>query len=338
MAVAGGIVYPRDVRIGAQYWGAAQSKNPNYVWRMKGGDLTVNRDLFYRSPGGSSGGNFYFSTEENNTNGATYRNISVNRDMVVGGSSTSELYVFQLNSGAMKVGQDLTIGSANDTGSGAIDFGSGTVNLGRNLVTFRPSPFMLANWNAGTSTLICDGNGTDALRGRKNQTLTTYGDCGIALNNLVIHNECATVSLANSAAGILLLHGNFELECGTFTDNDRAIKFNGPAHLLKVYAGTTITGGAFDNLILLKDAVVNLGSNINADNISLWSGSKLYLSGFTLNADGKQWVGANTSADGVTYEDGMIYGTLAIPEPATLLLMGTGALGVLGYIRRRRMS
>ena len=49
-------------------------------------------------------------------------------------------------------------------------------------------------------------------------------------------------------------------------------------------------------------------------------------------------------ADGLNAANFALYGLefdadpAAIPEPATLLLMGTGALGVLGYIRRRRMA
>jgi hypothetical protein len=40
---------------------------------------------------------------------------------------------------------------------------------------------------------------------------------------------------------------------------------------------------------------------------------------------------------GVAYEQGTIFGTLVVPEPATLLLVGSGALAFLGWVRRRRM-
>ena len=92
-----------------------------------------------------------------------------------------------------------------------------------------------------------------------------------------------------------------------------------------------------DNILLVENAEVTMLSHITiemGDNLIMESGSILYLNEFTLTAEGEILVSAEIGE--MAWDDGTIIGT--IPEPGTMLLVGTAVLGVLGYLRRRRMK
>jgi hypothetical protein len=237
--------------------------------------------------------------------------------------------------------------------NGSIKFESCTIRVGNNWSVnritqptgwFYDNDFTITNWDAGTSTVIFDGNG-----GAGTQIIRSQGTW---FNNLTV-NTLGTVRLLDSAtpsiaaAGNMILKGNFRLEAGTFDPNKRNITFKG---------GDNSMGGAeqvydFNNsstTFSIGDVYVKQGSggsaiklltNLMMDNLDLQQYCAVYLNSFTLGVkDDYTFVSADILTTGMAWKQGRVFGTLEIPEPGTLLLLGTGALGVLGYIRRRRMK
>jgi hypothetical protein len=385
LVIAGGVTYPQDVIMGADYWAITPPPKGEFTWRIKGGDVGVGRDLQIRETSGNSALDaFVLSVEENGT--LAKRNLTVGRDLIIGTvSSLTEAYGIRMKNATIRVGRNVLIGATTNTYLGVhqiinrnlMDFGNATISVGGNWTVYAPTQFTKTNWNPGTSTAIFDGNNKVGIT----QTLYTWGDNGLYFNNLTVRTKGGTVALSNVAnengwpgtqVGNTGLTGNLLVDNGTFNLNGRKVTFYGKGKGLTLSSpgimdgrtagsGLVFQGGGSDcataQLITVpagwadntlgtlqirtgSPTFVQLLSDIRVTGLTIDNGCALVLNGHTIKIG---YPTTPTAIDYTTsYNQGMIYATWGdvapIPEPGTMLLIGTGAVGLIGWMRRRRMK
>ena len=323
------VVYPQGLYVGGGYWGSPTPLN-SIFYKPAGGDIRTGGDFEFRTNRSYArvADGHWLHLIDNGT--SVQRHIDVAGRMRVGNAPNYGKYGIKMYNATVNIDGDLLLGGGNPN-SGTLIMDNATIYLGDDLEwysSYVPGQWAIDNWDPGTSTLICDGNGLGVT-----QDIESYGYLGLKFNNFIVDNPGGQVRLRSGAAGDLVLTGDLKVLAGTFNQNNRSVTFNGPLHEF-----SDATSMDFDNIILLDDAVVQLGSAINIgapDNLVMGLNSRLYLNGFALTADGLDYVdGAQASWPN---DDGTIISG-PIPEPGTMLLIGTGILGLLGYIRRRRMK
>ena len=145
-----------------------------------------------------------------------------------------------------------------------------------------------------------------------------------------------TVSLSSTDAGVGTLSGNFSANLG----GDNTQVFSGSinqswnfGNTLDIHLSHTYTYDPGSGLNLLMDVVgsgVNTPINIYYDVNSNAGFQRVYCSG-------GQDCGSNGIADTPGYGLVTGFGYNQVPEPGTLVMMGTGLLGAVGMIRRRML-
>ena len=323
----------RDLDFSTQGWIGGAGERA-YTLCIVDDDLWV-RDLKagYQIPGGSDNPVRFVVDTDNN--GVT-RNLRVDRDLLLGSNATKRpTATLKANSSDVRIGRDLLLyrNPYNAYGS-YVTATTATFRLGRNF-TVDCGTLSAVGWNMGASTFICDGNGLSLA-----QTITSKG---LPFYDFRINNPGGSVTLADR----LTLNGDLDVECGTFATGGNYIIFKGGIECETLAQEIDVDTGVALSRVYIQagsSTFVKLMNNlIVSDNLDIDTGCKLFLNGFTLDLTGSDaalFLGENTLSGAGTWtlkEGGEIIGGAAIPEPATLLLIGTGALGVLGYIRRRRM-
>ena len=157
-------------------------------------------------------------------------------------------------------------------------------------------------------------------------------DQGLGLGYVEIAQTGSKIQMDDN----MLLLGNLKFTSAstvTFTNETDAFIFGGG---IDNETGQRLDAGGVNlhnvSIIGGSNSYVYLDSNVEiSDNLNIASGCKLFLNGYTLlNLEGGDDVTGS-----LPWDKGEIVGE--IPEPGTLLLLGSGLLGVLGVVRRRRM-
>ena len=310
-----------DVDFGAVNW-IGTNDCGTYTARLPGDLATRNLRIGYlvaSDPPAPNGGIQFTLDTDNHA-------LTVNGDLTLGPAAgyVARNYGASLtaNHSLVKIGGNVNVKYTNTQGAYILG-GTSTLRVGGNWL-IDCATLSGVNWDMGAGTVICDGNGTG-----KAQTITSKG---LPFCNFEINNPGGTVTLA----GNLVLKGDFDLTAGTLAVGANYLVFHGGIDNEDLAQTIDVDTGAALSRVYIQagsSTFVKLMSDLTiSDNLDIDAGCKLFLNGFTLNAEGQ------TITETTPWDQGEIVGGAAIPEPATLLLIGTGALGVLGCVRRRRMS
>jgi len=251
---------------------------------------------------------------------------------------------------------------------------SGDFTLNDSLIVKALGPMELAGDWSGAGGVTKQGGGNAAFIGDcVTYSGTTVVEAGILFVNATTSGQgdytvqsgaglggSGTIGLSASTITIdnggHLLPGGYSLlrtgaqSVGTLTidgdlllDNDSQLDFQ----LGRDYGVDNGPGVSYDTIVLLSDLTLDGSLNVTQEaGFNTDNGIYELISGIdTLKNNGLE----TTGLDGVdhwidTTQEGYVYlrtgetGPPEIPEPGTMLLLGTGVLGALGFIRRRRMK
>ncbi len=240
-------------------------------------------------------------------------------------------YMLNANSSTFDIG-----GNAEFLDYGALAGGTstwkfgGNVRFDRTILATGPRAglprFNFDNTNVSQTTVLIDGGGDQRLG---------FSSL-LALGNVAVKKTGGSITLLDD----LLLKGNFTIDPansmpGGYDDNGSYLIFKGGIDCETLAQQIDALGADLQKVHIMagSSTFVKLMSNlVVSDNLDIDAGCKLFLNSFTLTAEGQ------TITTGQPWDQGEIVAGAPIPEPATLLLLGTGALGVLGWVRRRRMT
>jgi hypothetical protein len=274
----------------------------------------------------------------------TQYNLTVDCDVTLGmGTTNVHRGVIKVRDGTLDVGGNMIAKKGKPTWSSYLTAASGTIKVAGNFTVENGTDSVLNGWDLGTSTFIFNGAAAST------QTISLQNQKGYGLS---FYN----VKVQRGASGKLFLddnmvvRGSFRVESGVFqSDNTLAapswlIFKNGDNSLLgakDIYNWNDCSTKAGIGSVLVAQGSpgsgVKLLTDLMMDNLNMQQYCTLYLNGHTLGIRTGKWSLVSSDIGSMPWKQGTIYGSI-IPEPQTLLLVGTGVLGVLGYIRRRRMK
>ena len=279
-----------------------------------GGSLSLTANLDSVSVSGNFNNNAGASVTLSGTNGSlTATNFANGGTVTLSGvGDTLEANVFT-NTGTVTVGtgEKLNVTNAYTQTGGATQ-----IQVGGTLSTVE------FNLSGGTTQV----DGTLGASGGVRVTGGTFEGTGRVNGNVAVSGT--GIIHAGDSPGILTINGNYNQSGGTLlADITGAAPGTGYSQL--IVSGTALLGGTLDVSLL------SFSPTVGEDFFLLTSGEGDSGNFGTLDLPSGSW-SVFYNSNNVELQFNGSSGPPVTPEPGTLLLYGTGLLGVAGYVRRKR--